>query len=560
LKRGVTLLICLILLGGLIGTYFYLDKHPAATETPSATPDKTVKLIEKQKWDVQSIKFLSNNNAMTVLPVILPSPTPRPTPTPPPEGSTPTPTPSQTPTPSPTPTPNISFTVSGFENMALNQSSVDDMARVAYALSASEKLSDNGNPKDFGLDPPAGQIDIKYTDGTDKTLYVGMQTPAKDYYYMMVKGDPAIYMVGTSIGARAFYSADNILDKTLPAISADTIEYVYVKLKGKTPIEFAFDGTQEELDKAMQQYGGVVLNMTTPYKGWELYGSNFKTYVLDGMNGISIGDMAEANPADYAVYGLDDPSLIFWLKDVNGEIHLEIGNDANKADLKSTQAPNPSASEDNKTYVYVKFADYPAVYTMDKSYLSTLYDINIFKFTQRFVELANIDKVDAIQIRSASTNYDITLNHEYIAVTATPTPTSTPVPTPEPGASEQPAAGPEPTSTPGPTPTPENVIHPKVNSQDVQEKAFRTFYQAVIGLSYDVGIDKFTPSGPPDVTITYKFNNGDADVVTRYYKYNNDFYATQKNDDPIEFVVSKQYVDSMFQSAIDLLAGKLDKS
>ena len=64
------------------------------------------------------------------------------------------------------------------------------MARIAYVLSASEKISENGNPKEFGLDPPAGQIDINYTDGVVKTIYVGMQTPAKDHYYIMVKGDP----------------------------------------------------------------------------------------------------------------------------------------------------------------------------------------------------------------------------------------------------------------------------------------------------------------------------------------------------------------------------------
>jgi len=544
-----------------------LGSHPAATadSSPSPSASTLVSLIDKQKWDVQSIKYTANGNDISLLPEVQPTPTPFPTPAPV-EGATPSPSPSQSPTPTPTPTPNITFTVSGYDDSVLNASTVDDMSRLAYSLSASEKISDNGDPKDFGLDPPACEIDVKYNDGTDKTIYVGMQTPAQDYYYIMIKGDPAIYMVSSSIGARAFYTADDLLDKTLPTISSDTIEYVYIRQKGKDPIEFKYDGTQDAMDKDMQQYGGVQLFMTTPYKGWQLYNQNFQTAVLDGMSGITIGNLVEATPADYSKYGLDDPALEVWLKDTNGEIHLDIGNDADPADIKSAGSSDASAAAtataDAKPYVYVKFADRPAVYVMDKSYLSTLYDVNIFGFTQRFIELANIDNVDSISIKSATTNYDVQLNHEYIPVTATPTPTFTPSPTPDPSAPEAQGETPAeaPNTSPMPTPTPQDVIHPALNGQQVQDKAFRTFYQAVIGLSYDTGIDTFTPTAPPEVTITYTFNNGDPDVVTKYYRYNNDFYAVQKDDDPIQFVISKQYVDAMFQSAVDLLAGKLDQS
>jgi len=562
LKRGVTLLICLAALGGLIGAYFYLGGHPVGTAavSPTPVPNKMVDLINKQKWDVKSISYTANGNNITILPQLLPTPTPYPTMAPQ-KGATPTPSPSASPTPTQTPTPNIGFSVSGYESSVLNQSNVDDMARMAYSLSASEKISDNGSPKDFGLDPPAAEINAKYADGTEKTIYVGMQTPSHDNYYIMIKGDPAIYMLTSSTGARAFYTADDIVDKTLPAISADTLEYVFIKEKGKDPVEFKYDGTQEKMDQDMKQYGGVQLVMSSPYKGWQLYNSNFKTNVLDGMNGISIGNLVADKPPDYAKYGLDDPSLTVWLKDANGEIHLDIGNDADPADVKNTDTTAAAtATADTKTYVYVKFADRPAVYVMDKSYITSLYNLNIFGFTQRFIELANIDTVDSIAIKSAATNYDVQLNHEYIPVTATPT--ATPTPSPDPNAapqSETPSPPPQGT-TPAPTPTPENVIHPALNGKQVQDKAFRTFYQAVIGLSYDTVIDTYTPTDQPEVTISYKFNNGDPDAVIKFFKYNNDFYAVQKNDDPIQFVISKQYVDSMFQSAVDLLAGKLDKS
>jgi hypothetical protein len=304
----------------------------------------------------------------------------------------------------------------------------------------------------------------------------------------------------------------------------------------------------------MEQYGAVTLHMVQPYKGWELYGSNFTTNVLDGMNGISIGDMIDIQPDDYAKYGLDDPSLIVWLKDLTAEIHLEIGNDADESDVVN--------GEDGKTYAYVKFFDRPYVYLMDKSYLTTLYNINPFGFTMRFVALQNIDDVDSFTIKSASKSYEAVLNHEVIYVTATPTPTFTPTPTPDPDAPETSDEAPaleDPNTSPAPTPMPEKLIHPTVSGQEVQEDAFRTFYQAVIGLSYDTSIDTFTPTGLPDITISYHLNNGEPDVVTEYYKYNNDFYAVRKDGGVIQFVVGKQYVDAMLKSAEDLLAGELDK-
>ena len=548
MKRGVTLLICLVLLGGLIGVYFYLENRPEDEETPSETPSKSVKLIEKQKWDIESIRFISKDNEVVLLPVVI-TPTPRPTVTPKPDAEEPL----ETPTPTPTPTPNISFTVSGFEDAELDQSAVDNMARMAYALDASEMVAESGNPQDFRLDPPEGEINVKYADGTEKTILVGMQSPAKDYYYIMIKGDPAIYMVYTTIGERAFYNMDKILSKTLPTISAEGIEYIYVAVKGKDPVEFAYDGTEEEFEADMEQFGGVLLYMVQPNKGWELYGSNFQTAVLDGMSGMRIGDMIEINPEDYSVYGLDDPSLTVWLRDVNGELHLVVGDDVN--------AENVPDGDDDKTYVYVKFFDRPPVYIMDKSYLNTLYSINPFNFSQRFIALLNIDHVDAVTIKSASQNYDIFLNHEVIYVTATPTPTPTPTPEPDPDAPKEDVTAPpeETESTPAPTPMPEKLIHPTVNSQEVQEKAFKTFYQSIIGLSYDTSIDPFTPTSLPEVTIAFKLNNGEPNVTIKFFKYNNDFYAVQKDEGIIRFVVSKQYVEGMFKSAEDLLAGKLDR-
>jgi outer membrane biosynthesis protein TonB len=562
LKRVISLAIGIVLVASLAGGYIYLQNKPAEEVEESEEPSETVTLIDKKAWDVESVSVSLKNGETTVLfPVADPTATPTPTITPNPKPtSTPTPDPSSTPTPTidpaatatPTPTPTssptpvINFVIKDNEYETIDTYSVNEMAKLGYALGSAEKVVDNGNPADYGLDDPAATITCRLKDGSSLILRVGMQSPAKDYYYVMLEGDPAVYMISATTGDRAFKTAGQLLDKSIPTIAAESIEYIYIAQKGKKPIEFDYPGTDEEKQADLDTYGAIELFMATPYEGWTLYTNNFKTNVLDKISGWAIGDNVEPNPTDYARYGLQEPELEIWMKDSASEVRLLVGSDADA---------------DNK---YVKLYDKLAVYKMSKNYLTPLYDINIFGFTQRFIVLPNIDTVDRIQINDDAVKYDLLLNRRFEPVTPTPSPTPTSTPTPDPASPEQPSAEPTPTpdpnATPLPTPTPKTVIAPTVDGQTVQDEAFKNFYQLVIGLSYDTSLpEPFSKSGAPEVTVIYTLNTGDPNINVNFYTYNKDFYAVELNGGEIEFVVAKQYVNKMLSSVPDLLAGKLDE-
>jgi hypothetical protein len=520
-------------LGGLTGAYFFLGKTESSEAEATEAPSKSVTLLKKDAWEVESVTFDMGEEKLTLLPVVLPTHTPVPTAAPDPEATAaPTPAQDNSPTPKPTPTPEIEWRIENHETAPINTTTVNDMARLGFSLTAAEKIADSGDVKEFGLDQPRGRITALYTDGSSEIINVGVQTPAKDYYYAMREGDPAIYMIYTTTGERIFKNLGDLLDTTIPALTADTLEYVLIKQKGKDPIEFDYLGTEEEKTADIEQFGAFVINMVQPFKGWELYATNFQTNVIDKLTGMTIDNLEDANPTDYARYGLDDPELEFWIKDSAGEIHLLVG------------------SEKESGVVYVKYPDYPYVFSMKKSGLAALYDVNIFGFTQRFIALQNIDNIESGTVKSVAANYEFEINHKLVPVTATPTPTPDPAVTPTPA-----AENPEPL----PTPAPKKEIHPTFNGQSVQDEAFRNFYQILIGLSYDSAISDFTKSGDPVVTINYVLNTGDPDVTVKFHEYNNDFYAVEKDEEPIRFVIGKQYVNNMFQSAIDLLAGKLDE-
>jgi hypothetical protein len=290
------------------------------------------------------------------------------------------------------------------------------------------------------------------------------------------------------------------------------MEYLLIQERGKTPIEFAFDGTEEEQQEMYEQYGMIYVTMMQPFPGREMYYSNFERAVLEEFNYLALGDMVALRPDDLSPYGLDNPSVTVWVRDAEQSLHMHFGN----------------RTEDNQ--IYCKFDDRPVVFLTDYDYVKQLYNINVFTFIERFAALLNIDDCERIEITSPgrdTTYYDIYINHTVLL--------------PEAGEEEG-----------------EKVIRPTVNSQPVQDKAFRTLYQRLIGLTYDTEIETFTPSGEPIFSITYHVSDKEPTTV-RTYPYDANFYALQRDGNPIQFVTSKQSTDILFQTIADLLSGKLDR-
>ncbi|MDR3239607.1 MAG: DUF4340 domain-containing protein [Clostridiales bacterium] len=521
MKKIVSLVVCVVLLGGLTGAYLYLlNKNDNAEPDTEETPVEAVPLLDMKEFDLKQVSFYSEGGELT-LSSIASTPTPVPTPVPADEEESDETgeEPDVSAAPTPTPEPIISWEIAGMEDLPLNKSNVSEMVRGAYALTAAEKISGTvDNPAEYGLDPPKARAVAAYYDGTEKTIQLGATTPNGDYYYMMLQGDPALYLVASSVGAPFSYTLDSLIDKALPAIDAQSLQYVYIHEKNREPLEFS--GAQTET-------GQYALTLARPYSGRQLHAEDFQANVLNPMSGIVMGELTDLNPSDLAAYGLDDPLLEVRLIDSGGETHLLAG-----------------ADRDDEA-VYVKYADRPSVFAMNKTYLSGFYTIDVFSFIDRYAALINIEDCDAVAIESASARYDVQIVHE----TVTPPALSAESPAPD---------GDDPDAAPTPTPEPEKVIHPSVNGQAMQEDSFRKYYETLIGLSYDAAIENFEPSGLPDLTVAYQLSSGAPNPTYEYYTYNEDFYAVRENGGSIEFVINKRSADQMLLAMEKLLAGQLE--
>ena len=88
-----------------------------------------------------------------------------------------------------------------FEDEA-DQSQVLRFVETLSSLEAQRELTGTvGSPSDYGLDPPARQVEIVLSDGLAPALNLGERAPAGSGYYAQVSGDERIYLVALYIGA-----------------------------------------------------------------------------------------------------------------------------------------------------------------------------------------------------------------------------------------------------------------------------------------------------------------------------------------------------------------------
>ncbi len=487
MKKTLSLLVCVLLLAGLVAIYFYTGNKNKEKETsqPTPAPSTSISLIDHKREDLIKATITTEKHSLTILSKLIPNPE--------------------------TSQDDFKWVVEGVEDLKIDPNKISDLMRGIYTTIVTEKVMDKvDKPEDFGLDKPSATIVAEFNDNTTRTITVGMQDPTRSYYYLMVDGDPALYLMNSYTGDRYTYTINDMLDKTIPTMVSENLRYVRIARKDKLDIELDYDGTEEEKQSDLEEYGAIPLTMKSPYPGRELYTNNFKTNILDSLEGLTYGELVEAKPSDLLKYGLDKPTLDIKITDADNDLHILVGSDAGDGN------------------VYCKPADEDIVYTMEKSSFDKFYNANPLTFVERFVALVNINECDAIIIEAEDFKTNIQIGHE----------------------KETTSDGRE-----------LDVVKATVDGKAVQEKAFKNYYQSVIGIAYDSEIKDFDESvnAEPYMTVSYVMNTGKPNAIVRLYPYNNDFYALKRDDNPVQFVSNKQSVDLMKKMHADLLAGKLDE-
>jgi hypothetical protein len=97
------------------------------------------------------------------------------------------------------------------------------------------------NPSQYGLAPPALQIDVTENNNQSQKLLIGDETPTSNGVYAMLAGDPRLFAIATYTKTSLNKGPNDLRDKRLVTLPADKISRVEL-LKQGHDIEFGRNG------------------------------------------------------------------------------------------------------------------------------------------------------------------------------------------------------------------------------------------------------------------------------------------------------------------------------
>jgi len=405
---------------------------------------------------------------------------------------------------------NVTWLYTGDHDVELDQSATRNMMRDVFMLTAADRVMEAAdNPADFGI----GRVVVTgyFRDGSRSVIRLGMLTPDHRQFYAMVDDDPALYLITSTQGNRLIQNVSDLVNGSLPFIEVSQLIYVYVGERDRPALEFGWGGTDEELENAVTQFGGTWLTMIAPYPGRDLHMSNLEMIALEDFQGFAPNELVEMFPSDHDLvrFGMDDPLLQVIMEDANGSsFHLIFGD-----------------NHDDE-YIYMMYGDRPHVWTVERGFIEGFLGLNPFNLIDRFVALFNILNVERIVIGSEDRgNHEMFINNFQ-------------------DESER------------------DQIAPVVNGQEIQDGAFRSFYQSLISISYEheIGVQEDEDMGTPSFTVTYHLlDENEPSVTVEFFVYDSNFYAVRQYPNPVEFVTSRLAVDVLFSAIDSMLAGELDR-
>ncbi|MDR2657479.1 MAG: DUF4340 domain-containing protein [Oscillospiraceae bacterium] len=414
------------------------------------------------------------------------------------------------------------------------------------------------NPADlavYGLTEPKAKVTARYNDGSSRVFLLGDEAPSGYRYYFKEESSPKIYTVYSSTGER--YTAALASMHTTPAwtIAQEAIQRLKLTRQDGSVVE-----TQPNQGTAI---GINAIELVQPFK-YEVDGERIGEVYTNIIALKLAGFEADPQPETLGLYGLDQPRYIL---DVYGPAPSPTPVPTPKPTLApgSTATPVPAVTptpsptpiptvlpdsggepeawllhlqvgnQKNDTQTYVRVGDDPAVYLMDSATLSFLSNMTAPMLVDRFANIINIQKVDAIEISGMGLNERAEISRQP-SVNADGTPRL---------------------DGNGKQMTDDTFT---LNGEPADDSTFRKLYQIIIGTRVDGVIPEGkTPEADTAATLTirYTLNEVRETETIEYLPYDADHYAVRRNGETL-FYILKTRVQQIPDALDDYHNGTFD--
>lgn len=357
----------------------------------------------------------------------------------------------------------------------------------SIAINASSVIADKlveSDAKDlsiYGLDKPV-QIILKLTDGTEKTLQLGSETPTKGGYYAKLKDSGKVYVIGSYTAEALLVKRLELKDKTLYTLKSEDVISVSMDRKGSNVFK-------------AQKNGDTDWQMQAPIQG--AVNTSALGPMIDALTQTTITDYVEENAADLSKYGLANPAYVFDFATSSAEYKLQLGSEKEKGSL-----------------IYAKLDGSNDVFTISESAYNFL-DKPLKEIIDIFAYIVNIDQVNKIELTmdGKTTTFGVETYKDADGKTDTDKDKFT-------------------------------MDGKDASMKDKDDKQpFRNFYQALIGIGLDEISPADVPMGTPDVTVKYYLKSAPGTMKVDFVSKDADYYYVFRNDKYTGILVKKNKQD-----------------
>ena len=357
------------------------------------------------------------------------------------------------------------------------------------------------NPSDlsiYGLDKPTAHATISTINDEEVNVIVGAKSPTGVSYYVQVNGEETVYTMRKYTVDKMLTDVTSFRERIIPVPNLEAV--TYLRIDSDRTIEISPLESMQEFELAAT----ASLKITKPYTHPRTIDSQRFQETLELIPpSFSVVEFIEDNPTDLSKYGLDTPRYKFEIQDPEMSLRLLFGDEADEATA------------------YVKFADFPVVFTLGKQNLQFL-QVEAFTLSSKFLLIVDIKYVDSFTITGPEAKHVARIDRT--------------------GEDFDPE-------------TEDGAVY-YLNDVEVEEKPFKKYYQAVIGLLTDAENPDTKPLSNSDVTVEYNLNDKVSISTVRLdlVEVSKDFYAAYR-DGVSEFLLSDYQVENMFDTAAEVLSG-----
>ncbi|MDR1262788.1 MAG: DUF4340 domain-containing protein [Oscillospiraceae bacterium] len=387
----------------------------------------------------------------------------------------------------------------------------------------------------YGLAEPKAKVTARYNDGSSRVFMLGDEAPSGYRYYFKEESSPKVYTVYSSTGER--YTAALASMHTTPAwtIAQEDIQRLRLTRQDGSVVE-----TQPNQGEAI---GINAIALVQPFK-YEVDGERIGEVYTNIIALKLAGFEADPQSETLGLYGLDQPRYVL---DVYGPAPSPTPVPTPKPTLAPgstatpvpavTPTPSPSpiptvlpdaggeaeawllhlqvGNQKNDAQTYVRVGDDPAVYLMDSAVLSFLSNVTAPMLVDRFANIINIQKVDAIEISGMGLDERAEISRQ-------------------PSVKED--------GTPrldgnGKQMTDDTFT---LNGEPADDSTFRKLYQIIIGTR----VDGVIPEGKApaadtaaELTVRYTLNEVRETETIEYLPYDADYYAVRRNGETLFYIL-----------------------